>query len=75
MAKCIANVTVGNIEERQMDFGGVTFDYIIFGDVLEHLRDPEGTLTIVKIFEKRGKYPGIDSEYYACIGSKRSAQW
>ena len=33
IADCIAKVTVGNIEERQMDFGGVMFDYIVFGDV------------------------------------------
>ena len=52
IANCIAKVTVGNIEERQMDFGGVTFDYIVFGDVLEHLRDPEGTLTYCKGFLK-----------------------
>ena len=37
-----------------MDFGGVTFDYIIFGDVLEHLRDPEGTLNYCKEFLKKG---------------------
>jgi len=48
IANYIAKVTVGNIEERRMDFGGVTFDYIVFGDVLEHLRDPEGTLTYCK---------------------------
>ena len=52
IADCIAKVTVGNIEERQMDFGGATFDYIVFGDFLEHLRDPEGTLTYCKGFLK-----------------------
>ena len=54
IANCIARVTMGNIEERQMDFGGITFDYIIFGDVLEHLRDPEGTLTYCKGFLNEG---------------------
>ena len=44
MAAAFAEVKVGNIEERNLDFGDILFDYIIFGDVLEHLRDPQGTL-------------------------------
>lgn len=52
IAGCIAKVCVGNIEEYQMDFGEVKFDYIIFGDVLEHLRDPEGVLRYCKGFLK-----------------------
>lgn len=50
IASYIANVCVGNIEKQQMDFGDVKFDYIIFGDVLEHLRDPEGVLRYCKGF-------------------------
>ena len=41
IAKYFAEVAVGNIEDRQIPFEG-KFDYIIFGDVLEHLRDPQG---------------------------------
>ena len=41
IAKHFAEVAVGNIEDRQIPFDG-KFDYIIFGDVLEHLRDPQG---------------------------------
>lgn len=52
IADCVARVCVGNIEEYQMDFGNVKFDYIIFGDVLEHLRDPEGVLRYCKGFLK-----------------------
>lgn len=52
IAGCIARVCVGNIEEHQMNFGDVKFDYIIFGDVLEHLRDPEGVLRYCRGFLK-----------------------
>ena len=31
IANYIAKVTVGNIEERRMDFGGVTFDTLYSG--------------------------------------------
>ena len=42
-----ANVKVNNIEEKNIDFG-IKFDYVIFGDVLEHLRDPLGALIYCK---------------------------
>ena len=44
LAAAYGSVRTGNIEERNVDFGDVSFDYIIFGDVLEHLRDPKGVL-------------------------------
>ena len=47
-----ANVKVKNIEDKDIDFG-VEFDYIIFGDVLEHLRDPLGTLLYCKTLLKK----------------------
>ncbi len=40
IAKCFAKVEVGNIEDEEFPFEG-EFDCIIFGDVLEHLRDPQ----------------------------------
>lgn len=33
-------VVVGNAEEMELPFEGIKFDLVIFGDVLEHLRDP-----------------------------------
>ncbi len=42
-----AEVRVNNIEDKDLDFG-VRFDYVIFGDVLEHLRDPLGALIYCK---------------------------
>lgn len=40
IAKHITQAKEGNIDELQIPFGE-KFDYIIFGDVLEHLRHPE----------------------------------
>ncbi len=48
IAKNIADVQVGNIEDKNLDFHNIKFDYIIFGDVLEHLRNPEKTLRYCK---------------------------
>lgn len=46
---------VNNIEDHDLDFG-IKFDLIIFGDVLEHLRDPLGALRYCKkLLNKSGK--------------------
>jgi UDP-2,4-diacetamido-2,4,6-trideoxy-beta-L-altropyranose hydrolase len=50
IAASIAEVQTGNIEEYNMDWGDIRFDYIIFGDVLEHLHDPVGTLNYCRNF-------------------------
>lgn len=39
----MADIQYGNIEEENVDFGE-KFDYIIFGDVLEHLHNPKRTV-------------------------------
>lgn len=48
MASHFAQVAVNNIESRNLPFDRKMFDYIIFGDVLEHLNDPEETLKYCK---------------------------
>ena len=56
IARKIANVVVGNIEEKKVNYNGIRFDYIIFGDVLEHLRDPQGTIEYCKsLLKDNGK--------------------
>ena len=44
----------GDIEDYawQEKFSGVTFDYVIFADVLEHLHDPKRVIQEVKPFLK-----------------------
>ncbi len=44
IAGCFADVSVDNIEEYSLPFEQGFFDYIIFGDVLEHLRNPQKTV-------------------------------
>ena len=52
IASCFAPVIKGNIEEKNLNFGNETFDYIIFGDVLEHLHDPQETVKYCRRFLK-----------------------
>ncbi len=54
------NVRVANINDRNLGFG-VQFDYVIFGDVLEHLSDPKSTLEYTTSFLSR------DGHVIACI--------
>ncbi len=42
----------GNIEDKDLKLPKESLDYIIFGDVLEHLRDPLATLCYVREFLK-----------------------
>lgn len=44
VASHVANVEVGNIEDQNLRFTPHFFDYIMFGDVLEHLHDPLSTI-------------------------------
>lgn len=56
IASHLANVQTGNVEDKCLDFGEVRFDYIIFGDVLEHLRDPEETVKYCReLLKKDGR--------------------
>lgn len=42
----------GNIEEMALDYEEDSLDYILFGDVLEHLRDPHAVLKKLRPFLK-----------------------
>lgn len=61
IASHIAKVEVGNIEDKKIGFEDVKFDYIMFGDVLEHLRDPAGTIRYCRELLKE------DGRIFACI--------
>lgn len=52
IAAHFAHVTINNIEEENMPFHRNMFDYIIFGDVLEHLHNPAKTLRYCMDFLK-----------------------
>lgn len=44
IASHVCQVTIANIEEEPKLFEGTKFDYVIFGDVLEHLHNPQRTI-------------------------------
>ena len=48
------DVIQGNIETMQLPYEEKYFDYIIFGDVLEHLYDPETVLKKLKSYLRAG---------------------
>ena len=56
IASFFANVQVGNIEQDKLQWDNIKFDYILLGDVLEHLRDPEATLcNCLSLLKEGGK--------------------
>ena len=52
LARNFCNAILNNIEEENLPYNEKFFDYIIFGDVLEHLHNPAKTLQYVKRFLK-----------------------
>lgn len=48
------DIVQGNIETMELDYDEESFDYIIFGDVLEHLSDPLAVVKKVKRYLKPG---------------------
>lgn len=54
VAAHFATVCVNNIEQCNLDYSPETFDYIIFADVLEHLRNPLEVVKYVKGLLKKG---------------------
>lgn len=55
IAKHITEAKYGNIDELRIPFEE-KFDYIIFGDVLEHLRHPEEVIEMCRGILKKGGY-------------------
>lgn len=56
VAKNLCNCIVGNIENENLPYEDNFFDYIIFGDVLEHLNDPWKILSDMKKYLKKDGY-------------------
>lgn len=56
IASHIASVKTANIEESVGLWNGIKFDYILFGDVLEHLHNPSKVIHNCRhILKKKGK--------------------
>lgn len=53
-AKCMADVVCGDIETLEFPWEEDFFDYIIMGDVLEHLRRPDIVLKRLRKYVKKG---------------------
>lgn len=53
VASSFCEVITGNIEDCNLPYPEHIFDYILFGDVLEHLRDPEKVVAYCKRFLKQ----------------------
>lgn len=56
IAASMGNVLCGNVEEMGFPWEEEWFDYIIMGDVLEHLMDPENVLVKLRTFLKTNGY-------------------
>lgn len=55
IGKHMADIRYGNVEEEKINFG-VQFDYIIFGDVLEHLHNPQQVVRYCrKLLKENGR--------------------
>ena len=56
VAKSFANVTTGNIDTSSLNYKEDFFDYIIFADILQYLKDPLKTLENIKKYLKHDGY-------------------
>ena len=52
IAACSMDAFVGNIEDENLPFAENSLDYVIFGDVLEHLHNPLRTVTYIRTLLK-----------------------
>ncbi|MEN8076972.1 bifunctional glycosyltransferase family 2 protein/class I SAM-dependent methyltransferase [Clostridioides difficile] len=53
ISSSISNLIIGNIEELELKYEDKFFDYIILGDVLEHLNNPWETLKNIRKYLKK----------------------
>ena len=53
IAQSFANVTIEDIETSHINYKKIFFDYIIFADVLQYLKDPLKTLEEIKKYLKQ----------------------
>ena len=56
IASFVTKVEVGNLEDQAFSYEKEMFDYIIFGDVLEHLRNPEAVIKYCSDYLKDDGY-------------------
>jgi GT2 family glycosyltransferase/cyclopropane fatty-acyl-phospholipid synthase-like methyltransferase len=56
IASNVCDTIVGNIEELELTYENKFFDYIILGDVLEHLNNPWEVLSSLKKYLKKDGY-------------------
>lgn len=56
LVKKVINIECQNIEEEKLTYPLHSFDYIILGDVLEHLREPAETLRYLKDYLKENGF-------------------
>ncbi|GFI46160.1 ubiquinone biosynthesis O-methyltransferase [Lachnospiraceae bacterium] len=54
IASGFCQVLSANVEECCLPYSGQSFDYILFGDILEHLRDPEKVVGYCRHLLKHG---------------------
>lgn len=64
--KYMADIVQGDIETMKLPFEKHMFDYIMFGDVLEHLRCPE------KVIDRMREYLSADGKILASIPNLRN---
>lgn len=77
-ASLFASVISADIEKCELEYPGEFFDYIIFGDVLEHLHNPWETLKKIKRYLKSGGFilasiPNV--AHYSVIKGLLNGNW
>lgn len=63
MSKKISNIYIANVE-KELPFDGASFDLVILGEVLEHLRDDYNALNNIKKVLKDDGYLIVSLPFY-----------